>query len=55
MTTKKEEEEFKAALIAHYMPVYKVAREIGISHAECLKIEKLKFKIDIQKETSKCP
>lgn len=54
MTTEKELEEFKAELIRHYLPVYKAAREIGISHAECLKIEKLKFKIDIQKEKSSC-
>lgn len=45
--TPKERKEFQAALMRRYMPLYKVAREIGISQAECLEIDKLKFKIDI--------
>ena len=50
MPTEAEKEEFKAELLRHYLPLYQAAREIGISHAECLKIEKLKFKIDLIKE-----
>lgn len=54
MPTEKEMEDFKAKLIRHYMPIYKAAREIGISHSECLDIDKIKFKIDLNKEKSKC-
>ncbi len=52
MPTETEMEEFKAELLRHYLPLYEAAREIGISHAECLEIKKLKLKIDINKEST---
>jgi hypothetical protein len=54
VTTENEMEDFQAAIIRHYMPIYKAAREIGLTHAECLEIETIKFKIDIEKEKSSC-
>ena len=51
MSTPKEQEEFKAALMAYYLPIYNAAREIGISHTECLEVNKIKFKLDINQES----